>query len=90
MALSFLGTWSPEIEKDIIQWSKEKLLALGGGDEPDEELLSYIAVMVGNKKTMSDILNELKEFIDDEKSRSELTTRLLHLKFLSTISILYF
>jgi hypothetical protein len=60
--------WNSSIEEKVIEWTRGALSSLLQ-ESPDDELVSYIAVMVGNKKKMAEIHNELKEFIDDDSSR---------------------
>ena len=69
-SIAFTGTFTQEIGKDVISWSRDKLTSMSDdGDEPDEELLTYISVMIGNKKNMQDIKSELDEFIGEDKAR---------------------
>ena len=69
MDTTFTCEWNASRENMVANWCRDKLAALDSESVPDEQLVTYIAVMVGNKKSVSDIHNELKEFIDEELSR---------------------
>lgn len=60
--------WNSSIEEKVVEWTRGALSSLLQ-ESPDDELVSYVAVMVGNKKKMHEIHNELKEFIDEKLSR---------------------
>lgn len=66
MNLSFSGTWNSECNENVVLWSKEKLISLNG-EEPENELLDYIALMVGNKKSMFQINEELTQILEDKE-----------------------
>ena len=63
-----------EIKSDATLEAKLKLIIRNKllellEDEPEDELLTYVGVMVGNKKTCKEIHAELMELIDESKSK---------------------
>ena len=78
MEVVFKGNWNNKIESDLISWSRTVLSELKA-EIQDEELLNFISVLVCNKKVIGDIHNEVKEFIDESKSKYNFTLILLHL-----------
>lgn len=68
ISLSSNISWDTSLENKISVVIKESLKNLMK-EEVDDELVAYVAVMVGNHKSMKDIFLELKEFIDESQAR---------------------
>lgn len=67
MEVALKKEWNESIEEKVTNWTKTYLNNLLN-ENPDDDLINYIAVMIGNKKKMIEIHSELKELIDEEKS----------------------
>lgn len=62
---SFQGDMTVDFKDKIASLVRSKLRDMNNGD-PDDLFVEYIVTMVSNSKTMSDISNELKEFMPSD------------------------
>ena len=60
---------SPDNERDILIWVKDKLIDLNDNIEPEVELLDYIAILLKNKNSVDQIFAELSELLEAEHAR---------------------
>ena len=68
MDFAYRGDWGDQNKAKTTAWIKEKLTEIQG-DAPEDLFIEYVLVMVGNGKTMSEISNELKDFVGEDESR---------------------
>lgn len=52
----------------INKWTRDKLLEMQG-EAPEDLFIDYIVVMIGNKKSMQELTDELKDFFGEEEAR---------------------
>ncbi len=66
--IRFQGDWTSQFNANVVEWAREKFIELTE-ESPENDFLEFIALVVSNKKSVSEITAELNELIGEELAR---------------------